>query len=343
MRRRSRRHFLQGSLALAGVSLLAGCEVAPSPAKQPPRVPRIGYLCPVCPSSFVGPPPPASTNAAFVEALRDLGHVDGETVVIEYRGADGVNDGLPGLAAELVDRQVDVIVTGGGTPVAIAAKQATAIIPIVFVSVGDPIGNGLIASYARPGGNLTGTSNFTPETGAKRLQLLKEVVPGATTVDVVWNFANPAVAPEWDETQAAARQLGVTLQQRDVREPSQIEDAFRAMAGARPDALLVAGEPFFISSRRRLAELASMMELPAMYQFREFVEAGGLMSYGVNVRDLFRRSAGYVDKILKGAKPADLPVERPTTFDFAVNLKTAQALGLTIPPPVLAQATEVIR
>jgi putative tryptophan/tyrosine transport system substrate-binding protein len=339
----SRRHLLRGSLALAGLGLLAGCGLAPPLAKPPAKIPRIGYLCPPCPSSFTGPPPPGSLNAQFVEELRDLGHVDGETVAIEWRGADGMNERLPGLAAELVGHQVDVIVTGGATPVAIAAKQATDTIPIVCIAVGDPVGNGLIASFARPGGNLTGTTNFAPETGAKRLQLLKEVVPGATRVDVVWNFANPAAAPEWEETQAAARQLGMTLQQRDVRDPAQIEGAFQAMAVVRPDALLVSGEPFFIADRERLVELAAAMGLPAMYFGPEFVAAGGLMSYGSNSPDLFRRAAYYVDKILKGARPADLPVERPTRFDFAINLQAARALGLTMPESVLQQATEIIQ
>jgi putative tryptophan/tyrosine transport system substrate-binding protein len=339
----TRRHLLRGSLVLAGLGLLAGCGLAPPLAKPPAKIPRIGLLCPPCPSSFTGPPPPGTLIAAFVEGLRDLGHVDGETVAIEWRGADGLNERLPGLAAELVGRQVDIIVTGGATPVAVAAKQATDTIPIVFIGAGDPVGNGLIASFARPGGNLTGTSNFSPETAAKRLQLLKEVVPGATRVDVVWNFANPATAPEWDETQAAARQLGVTLQQWDVRDPTQIEGAFQAMAAARPDALLVSGEPFFTARRARLAELAAAMGLPAMYVDPRFVAAGGLMSYGWNIADSFRRAAGYVDKILRGARPADLPVERPTRFDFAINLQAAQALGLAIPPSVLAQATEVIQ
>jgi putative ABC transport system substrate-binding protein len=339
----SRRHFLKNSLALAGLGLASGCGMLPPQLQPSAKIPRIGYLCPPCPSSFTGPFPPGSVNAAFVEGLRDLGHVDGETVAIEYRGADGMNERLPGLAAELVGRQVDIIVTGGATPVAIAAKQATDTIPIVFVGVGDPVGNGLIASFARPGGNLTGTSNFSPETAAKRLQLLKEVVPGATRVDVVWNFANPATAPEWDETQAAARQLGVTLQQRDVRDPAQIEGTFQAMAAARPDALLVSGEPIFVAPRARLVELAAAMGLPAMYTSPVFVAAGGLMSYGNNLADSFRVAAGHVDKILRGARPADLPVERPTRFEFAINLQAAQALGLTIPPSVLAQATEVIQ
>jgi putative ABC transport system substrate-binding protein len=254
-----------------------------------------------------------------------------------------MNERLPGLAAELVGLQVDVIVAGGATPVAIAAKQATDTIPIVFVGVGDPVASGLIASFARPGGNLTGTTNFAPETAAKRLQLLKEVVPGATRVDFVWNLANPATAPESEETQAAAREFGVTLQQRDVRDPTQIEGALRAMAAARPDALFVSGEPFFIAHRERFVEFAAAMGLPAMYSDPRFVAAGGLMSYGSNVADSFRRAADHVDKILRGAKPAGLPVERPTRFDFAINLQAARALGLTFPPSMLQQATDIIQ
>ena len=342
MDRRSRRHFLQESLVLAGLGLLSGCGIVQPTAKPPPRVPRIGYLCPAYSSSFTGPPPPGTLVGAFVEGLRDLGYVDGETVAIEYRGADGMNDRLPGLAADLVAREVDVIVTAGGTPPVLAARQATATIPIVFVAVGDPVGNGLVASYARPGGTLTGTTNIAPETAAKRLQLLKEVVPGATRVGVVWNFGNPATPPEWAEVQAAASQLSLALQPWDVRDPAQIEDAFRAIAGARPDAVLVSGEPIFYRVLGRVVELAAMTGVPAMYQAREFVEAGGLMSYGPNPRDLFRRAAAYVDKILRGAKPGDLPVERPTTFDFAINLKMAQALGLTVPYSALSQATEII-
>ena len=338
----SRRAFLQGSLALAGVGLLAGCGIAPPAAKRPPKVPRIGFLCTTCSSSFRGPPPSGSFLATFVDVLRDLGHVDGETFVIEYRGAEGVNERLPDLAAELASHEVDVIMTSA-SPATLAAKQATSTIPIVFIAVGDPVGIGLIASYARPGGNLTGTTNFSPETNAKRLQLLKETVPGVARVDVVWNFANPSIPPEWEEAQAGARQLGPTLQPRDVRGPAQIEEAFQAIAAARPDAILVSGEPILFGSRARLAELAATMRLPAMYVGREFVEAGGLMSYASDVHDLFRQAAVFVDKILRGAKPADLPVERPTKFDLAVNLKTAQALGLTIPQSVLLQATELIQ
>jgi putative tryptophan/tyrosine transport system substrate-binding protein len=340
--RRTRREFLRCGLAIAGLGLLAGCGLV-SPPSKPPRVARVGYLCTNCSPSFRGPAPPGTITAAFTESLRELGHIEGENVIIEYRGADGLNERLPELAAELVGRQVDIIVTGGATPAALAAKAATSTIPIVFVAVGDPIANGLVASYARPGGNLTGTTNLSPETVAKRLQLLKDVLPAATRVAVVWNFGNPVAAAEWDEMQPATGPLGLTLERRDLRGPDQIEEVFGALAGARPDALLVAGEPFMFANRARLAELAAGLGVPAMYTAREFVEAGGLMCYGVNIREQFRRAAAQVDKILKGASPAELPVERPTKFDFAINLRTAQALGLTIPQSVLQQATEVIQ
>jgi putative ABC transport system substrate-binding protein len=275
--------------------------------------------------------------------LKDLGWVEGQNIVIEWRFAGGRAERLPDLAAELVRLQVDLIVVPS-TPPALAAKNATKTIPIVTVGVGDPVGLGLVASLARPGGNITGlTGVVTPEIAGKQLELLKEAVPKVSRVAVLWNPATPGNALALRETEIAARVLGVELQLLEARSLNDFDSAFAAMTAKRAGALLVLGDVMFVTHRIRLAELVAKSRLPAMYGLREYVEAGGLMSYGPIASELFRRAATYVDKILKGAKPADLPVEQPTRFELVVNLKTAKALGLTIPQSVLIRADEVIR
>jgi len=280
---------------------------------------------------------------AFRQGLRELGWVEGQNIAIEYRFAEGRFDRLPDLAAELVRLKVDIIVAQP-TPAAVAAKNATKTIPIVMISVGDPVGLGLIASLARPGGNVTGSSySVGPEIAGKLLELLKETVPKVRRVAILWNPANPAQPLFIRELNVAAPSLGVQLQLLEARGPNEFEGAFAAMAKERAGALLVMADGMFLLHRTRLADLAARSRLPAAYGVRDHVDAGGLMSYGSSTRDLFRRSATFVDKILKGAKPADLPVEQPTKFELVINAKTAKALGLTIPPSLLQRADEVIQ
>jgi putative ABC transport system substrate-binding protein len=284
---------------------------------------------------------PASTR--FRQGLRELGWVEGQNTVIDYRYAEGRFDRLPGLAAELVRLKVDIIVAAP-TPAAAAAKKATGTIPIVMIAVGDPVGLGLIASLARPGGNVTGLSfSVGPEILGKQLELLKETVPKLRRVAILSNPANPVQPGQIREVNVAARSLGVQLQFLEARGPNEFDGAFAAMAKERVGALLVLADSMLIAHRTRLADLAARSRLPAAYGTREDVEAGGLMSYGPSLRDLFRRGATFVDKILKGAKPADLPVEQPTKFELVINLKTAKALGLTIPPSLLGRADEIIQ
>ena len=282
---------------------------------------------------------------AFLQGLRDLGYVEGRNVVIEYRYAEGKLERLPALAAELVALKVDVIVAAG-TLAALAAKQATRTLPIVFAAAADPVTDGLVTSLARPGGNVTGLSNLAPELVGKRLELLKQAVPGVSRVAVLWQPGGLGERTEKDMLKGAdvaARALGVRLQFVEARGPADFDRAFSDMTRARAGALTVLGSPMFFTERRRLVDLAAKNRLPAVYTLREFVDAGGLMSYGPNIADLFRRAATYVDKILKGAKPADLPVEQPTKFELVINLKTAKALGLTIPPSLLGRADEVVQ
>ncbi len=336
MIRLSRRWFLRGGLALAGLGLLSGCGIASRVGWQPPKVPLIGFLTPGSPEAR------ARFKAAFLEGMRDLGYVEGRSVAIEYRYAES-NDRLPGLAAELVGLPVDLLVSAGGTPAAVAAQQATATIPIVFVAVGDPVGNGLVASLGRPGGNVTGLSLLSPNLTGKRVELLKAIIPGLARLAVILNATNPLHAAQEIETAAAAQLLGIQTQALWIRSADEYEDAFRAAVGARADAIHPPSDSVATNARDRLAELGLRYRLPTVFEFREHADAGGLLAYGPNIVDLFRRAATYVDKILKGASPADLPVEQPTTFDLVINLRTAQALGLTIPQSLLQQATEVIQ
>jgi putative tryptophan/tyrosine transport system substrate-binding protein len=334
----SRRRFLRRSLTLACLGLLAGCS-APALPWSPARVPRIGYLALV----QQGDPILAHTLGALRDGLHDLGYVEGQGMALEVRWADGHLERLPELAAELARLPVDVLVAGGGTQNALAAKQATATIPIVMIAVSDAVGAGLVAALDRPGGNVTGLTNTVPAMAGKRLQLLKEAAPSLARVDYFWNPANLGVHAEWAELQTAAERLSLTVRSREARGPQELDRAFIAIVGDRPDGLVVHGDASYLPHTRRIVDFVADQRLPAIYQLREFVEAGGLMYYGVSIPDLFRRAATYVDKILKGASPADLPVEQPTTFDFIINLKTAQALGLTIPPSLLQQATEIMQ
>jgi len=304
-------------------------------AQQPKKVPRIGYLT-AAPFSAI-----TARTEAFRQGLRELGYVEGKNIVLEYRSAEGKFDRLPKLAAELVHLNVDVIVSAGGT-VTRSAKEATATIPIVMAFDNDPVGNGFVASLARPGGNVTGLSNLSSELSGKRLELLKEIVPRLSRVAVLGNSTNPGNAQALRETELAARAFGVQLQYLDVPGPKDIETAFREASKGRADAVLVLPSSVATSQRKQIADLAIKNRLPAIY-LPEFVDAGGLMSYGASSTDLFRRAATYVDKILKGAKPADLPVQQPIKFEFVINLKTAKQIGLTIPQSVLYRADKVIK
>ena len=304
-------------------------------AQQPTKVPRIGFL---------GATPPSSVSAraeAFRQGLRELGYVEGKNIVIEYRYAEEKLDRLPALAAELVRLKIDVIVTAGATSTR-AAKEATVTTPIVMAQVNDPVGNGFVASLARPGRNITGLSTLAPEISGKQLELLKEIVPRLSRVAVFGTSTQPGNTQSLKATELAAGALTVQLQYLDVRGPKDIETAFQEARKGRAEAVLVLQSPVFNSQRKQIVDLAIKSRLPAIYASREFVEDGGLMSYGTSYNDLFRRAATFVDKILKGAKPADLPVEQPTKFEFIINLKAAKQIGLTIPPNVLVRADKVI-
>ena len=322
-------------------TVASGLLAAPlaAEAQQAAKVPRIGYLL----GNLATSP---HLLEAFRQGLRDLGYVEGRNVVIESRDSEGKLERLPALAVELVALKVDVIVVGG-TPQALAAMQATRTLPIVFAAVGDPVTDGLVTSLARPGGNVTGfsTSSAAPEIIGKRLELLTQSVPGVTRAAVLWQPGGQGERTNKDllhGTDVAARALGLRLQVVEVRGPDDFGRAFSDVTRARAGALTVLGTTMFFNARRRLVDLAAKNRMPAVYPLREFVDAGGLMAYGPNLADLFRRAATYVDKILKGAKPADLPVEQPTKFELVINLKTAKALGITIPQSVLARADEVI-
>ncbi|TAL44365.1 MAG: ABC transporter substrate-binding protein [Salinibacterium sp.] len=323
------------------IVLLGGTAAAwplAAEAQQAAKVARIGYLSPNLAAS-------PHLRDAFLQGLRDLGYVEGQNLVIEYRDAEGELERLPALAAELIALKVDVILAEGGTLGPRVAMRATKTIPIVFAAAGDPVGSGLVTSLARPGGNVTGLSSLGPELVGKRLELLKQAVPG---VDRVAVLRQPGALGERTAkdmltgADVAARALGVQLQFVEARGPAEFARAFSDMTGARTGALTVLPSAMFLREHRRLVDLAAKHRLPAVYPQREFVDAGGLMSYGANQVDLFRRAATYVDKILKGTKPADLPVEQPTKFELVVNLKTAKALGLTMPDSILARADEVI-
>jgi len=307
-------------------------------AQQAGKVPRLGFLSGGS-SAHTGPNP-----TAFWQGLRELGYVEGKNILIEYGLAERKLDQLPVVAAQLVGLKVDVIVAGGGTEPALAAKTATKTIPIVFTSVGDPISAGLVESLARPGGNITGLTPIGPELSGKRLELLKETIPNLSRVAVLWNPEYPGLALTFKESQAAAQVLGLQLQSLEVRGPEDFESAFKTAADRHTGALYVPTSQFFNRHRAKLAELAVKRRLATISGDRDYVETGGLLiSYGPSLADLYRRAATYVDKILKGAKPADLPVEQPVKFELIINLKAAKQIGLTIPPNVLARADKVIK
>jgi len=326
-----RRTFLG---VIAGGLLAAPLAAGAQPAG---KVYRIGYISNSPPNT----PESSRLHEAFRQGLRERGWVEGRNAVIEWRFAEGRMERFPDLAADLVRLKVDLIVTTGG-PAARAAKQATTTIPIVAVAVSDPVGQGFVASLARPGGNVTGLATLFPELAVKRLGLLKEILPGVSRVAVLWNAANPGNVIILRGVQAAARTLGVTLQSREVRGPDDFEAAFAKMSRERHDALMILDDPLLFQYRASIVDFAAKKRLPTMHPFRESVEAGGLIAYSVNLAELNRRAAEYVDKILKGADPAELPIEQPTEFELVINLKTAKALGLTIPPSLLQRADHVI-
>ena len=319
------------------ITLLGGAAAWPlaARAQQSHRVPRIGVLLLGTPASFAG------RTQAFVEGLRDLGYVEGSTVAIEWKWGQDQVDRLPDLAAELVRSQVDVIVTGG-TPPAKTLKNAARTIPIVMAIVGDPVAAGLVDSLARPGGNATGFSIVATDLSGRRLHLLNEIVPGLSSVAVMSNVENPQSQMELSETQSAAGRLDLRLHSVPISADTSIEDALEKIKKEPVQALIVVTDAILYSQRRQILDWTAGNRLPAMYPYREFPEAGGLISYAPNARDLFRRAASYVDRILKGANPGDLPVEQPTKFELIINLKTAKALGLTMPDKLLATADEVI-
>jgi ABC-type uncharacterized transport system substrate-binding protein len=306
-------------------------------AQQPKKVPRIGFLLAPSRSAI------SESVDAFQQGLRELGYVEGQNIVIEYRSAEGNFDRLPDLAAELVRLKIDVIVAAGGLRAIQPAKNATGTIPIVMTGTIDPVASGLIASLGRPGGNITGLSLGGPELYGKRLELLKETIPKLSRVAFFSNPTSPA-EPLWlKEMHPSAQALGLRIQSFEVRSPNDFEGAFQAATKWSARAITVAGVPEFMANRKQILEFAAKNRLPGIYPWKEYVEDGGLMSYAPKLSDLYRRAAFYVDKILKGAKPADLPVEQPTKFELVINLKTAKQIGLTIPPNVLARADKVIK
>jgi ABC-type uncharacterized transport system substrate-binding protein len=323
-----RREFILALGGAAGWPLVAR-------AQQPAKIYRIGILETVS----------LASNAKNIEALqrglRDLGYVENQNYVLEYRSADGDAGRFPALADELVRLRVDLIVTRG-TPAARAAKSATESIPVVMAAIGEPLGMGVVASLARPGGNVTGLSAFVTELAGKRVELLKELRPGNSIAAFFSNMANPVVPPQWEETRRAAQALGIEISLLDVRSRDDIPSAFETAAARRVETLLVGIDGLIQENRQLIADLAAKQRLLTIYPSREFVEAGGLMAYGVSYPDLYLRAASLIDKIFRGAKPGDLPVEQPTKLEFIVNLKAAKAIGLTVPPLLIARADDVI-
>ncbi len=324
------------TLALATLALAILLVPLAAEAQQPGKVYRIGFLgnsTATLEAHLVG---------AFRDGLRDLGYEERRNILIEYRWAEGKYERFPALIAELIALKVDVIVTAG-TPATLAVKKATTSIPLVMVAVADPVGDGMVASLARPGGNITGVSSIALELEGKRLELLRELVPNAAAIVVLWNPLNTSHIRALERLRAAAQVLRMKVQTVAVRVSEQLEDAFAAIVRERPDALLIVADRVFLHNRARMVDFATQNRLPGVYPHPEFVETGGLMSFGPNYVDMHRRAATYVDKILKGAQPADLPVEQPTKFQLVINLKTANALGLTIPQSVLIRADQVIQ
>jgi len=328
-----------GRIGLA-VVLALNLFVAPltAQAQAPGKVPRVGVL-------FYGFRPtsePEPLVQAFADGLRGLGWVEGQNLLLEWRYAEGRTERYPALVAELMALKVDVLVAFS-TPAALAAKQATSMIPTIMVAVSDPVGSGLVGSLARPGGNITGLSLLAPELSAKRLDLFKQAMPRLARAAVLWNTANAGMVLRFRETESASRALGVAIDSVGVQGPGDFETAFTTISKHRPDALLVLADTVTVAHRRRAIEFAAANRLPAIYESKQFTDDGGLMSYGLSMPDHFSRAAFFVDKIIRGAKPADLPVEQPTKFELVINLKTAKALGLTIPQSILIRADEIIQ
>jgi putative ABC transport system substrate-binding protein len=313
--------------------LLALCSSAE--AQQPVKIPRMGLLT-------WAAPPPSSTPTAFDEGLRQLGYVEGQNIIVERRYVSGELERLPELARDLARLSIDVILTQS-YPAALAAKQATSTIPIVVMGAGDPVGTGLVASFARPGGNITGVSALETELSGKRIELLKETFPKVASVAVLWNEADYGMTLKFGELQRAAQALRMAVQASAVRQPKDLDGAFAEILRKRPDALFVITDPLTELNRRQVVELATKRRLPAMYENSPYVDAGGLMAYGPSQRENLQRALHHVDKILRGAKPADLPIEQPRKFELVINLKTAKQFGLAIPPNVLARADRVIK
>ena len=323
------------------ITLLGGAVTWPLAARaQQAAVARIGVML----IARLESPEGRANLDAFRRGLAELGYIEGRNIIVEPRGADGQINRFPALASELVNLKVDVIVAGG-TPGSRAAKQATATIPVVATAMGDPVQDGLVASLARPGGNITGTAFLGPELVPKRLALFKELLPAMSRVAVLWHpdaFSEKTTNEMFKGMEEAATALGVQPQFVQARSPSELERAFSDMAATHAEGLFEFPSPMFFSERSRLVDLAALHRLPAMYNAREFVQLGGLIAYGTSISDLYRRAATYVDKILKGAKPSELPVEQPTKFELYVNVKTAKSLGLTVPPGLIIAADEVI-
>jgi ABC-type uncharacterized transport system substrate-binding protein len=326
----SRRAF---TATIAGGLLTRPLVVGAQPAQ---KTPRVGVLL-----LFGAPGQPNPLVDAFRGGLRDLGYVEGQNVLIDYRWAEGQEQRLPDAAADLVRLKVAVMVTPG-TPATLAARTATRAIPIVMTNVGDPVGSGIVASLARPGGNVTGLSLLDAELDGKRIELLKEAVPHLSRLAIIWSANDPGMTLAFGRVETAAKALGFGLQNLAVREPAEFPRAFEAAGAGRADALFVTAQPFTNQHRAQILDLVAKHRLPAIYTLRSFVDAGGLMSYGPSQTDQYRRAASYVDRILKGARPADLPVEQPTKFDLVINLKAARALGMTIPTGLLQRADQVI-
>jgi putative ABC transport system substrate-binding protein len=317
------------------ISVFLSAHCSSARAQQPAKVPRIGVLVPGSQSAF------SIRTDAFRHGLRELGYVEGQNIVIEYRYAEGKTDRLPDLATELIRLlKVDVILTASIPPV-LATKKASSTIPIVFAAVNDPVASGLVDSLARPGGNITGLTNLSPDLDGKRLELLKETFPKVTRVGYLWNPEAPATGLRG--MQATAPGLGVQLQSLEVRTANDFESAFEAALRGQAHAIITLPSPVFITHQKRIVDFANKSRLPAIYSFSDFADTGGLMSYAPSLLENWRRAATYVDKILKGSKPADLPVEQPTKFELVINLKTSKQIGVTIPPNVLARADKVIK
>ena len=318
------------------ITLLGGVAVTwPLAANAQSKTPRIGFMG----NSTAALE--ANLVDAFREGLREHGYEEGRNIVIEYRWADGKYERFPALVAELIAANVEVIVTAG-TPAALAMKKATTTVPLVMVAVGDPVGTGLVPSLARPGANLTGLSSVAPDLEGKRLQLLREVVPALSHVAMFINSLNPFHVSSMRQARAAAQSMGIKLQLHDIRKSEDLDDAFAAIRKERPDAVLILADRVFLHNRERMIDLTKEQRLPNVNAYKELVEVGGLMSYGPSYEDMHKRAAIYVDKILKGAKPADLPIEQPSKFTFIVNLKAAKALGVTVPSQLLGLADELI-